>query len=356
MEPSTATAKGTRPSFVAIVVIALFLGGAAFWGANKQVLGLFHDDGVYTVVAKSLYQGEGYRIISLPSAPPQTKYPFLYSYLLSWVWAVNPAFPDNIIFLKALNIVILIAIFIVSVAYYRRRFPFSRLGALFFGIIICTNPIIFTFTDYVVSDLLLVLLSLVALYLSYAPTEIRNSTGQTATLALVTGLACLTRLAAAPLFFAGAVQAFVARSWRAAGNFTGLTLLIGVPWVLWVSSGPSLPSDSLLAYYSAYDFAGARIAGVGPWFDGHWLVIAGNARYLVDSLALLYLLKLMPGFGIVVVAFSAVGMFGLLRREEVFSWVFFCRPWRSWCFGRFIPAATWPRWHPFSFCSCSAEW
>jgi hypothetical protein len=307
----------------------LLLGGAAYWGANKQALGLFHDDGVYTVVAKSLYQGDGYRIISLPSAPAQTKYPFLYSYLLSWVWAVNPAFPDNIISLKSVNVLILIAIFIVSVAYYRRRFPPSRSGALVFGIIICTNPIIFTFTDYVVSDLLFVLLSLVALYLSCSPLNLGGRSSQTATLALVTGLACLTRLAAAPLVFAGAVQAFVARSWRGAANFTGLTLLIGVPWVLWVSFGPSLPSDSLFAYYGAYDFAGVKIAGgVGSWFDRHWLVIAGNARYLIGSFDLLYLLQLLPGFGIVVLVFSAVGMIGLLHREEVFNWVFFCRPWR----------------------------
>jgi 4-amino-4-deoxy-L-arabinose transferase-like glycosyltransferase len=239
MEPSTATANKAPRSFTAIVVvIGLILGLAALWGANKQGLGLFHDDGVYTVVAKSLYQGDGYRIISLPSAPPQTKYPFLYSYLLSWVWVVNPAFPDNIIFLKALNIVILITIFIVSGAYYRRHFPLNRLGALLFGTIICTNPIIFTFTDYVVSDLLCVLLSLVALYLGYASLNSGGRSSQTATLALITGLACLTRLAEAPLVFAGAVQAFVRRSWRGAVNFTGLTLLIGVPWGLWVSFGP----------------------------------------------------------------------------------------------------------------------
>jgi hypothetical protein len=329
MEPSTTTANSAPRSFTAIVVvIGLVLGLAALWGANKQALGLFHDDGIYTVVAKSLYQGDGYRIISLPSAPPQTKYPFLYSYLLSWVWAVNPAFPDNIIFLKSLNVLILIAIFIVSVAYYRRRFPPSRLGALVFGIIICTNPIIFTFTDYVVSDLLFVLLSLVALYLSSSPLNFGGRSSQTATLALVTGVACLTRLAAAPLVFAGAVQAFVGRSWRGAVNFTGLTLLIGVPWGLWISFGPSLPSDSLFAYYGAYDFTGAKIAGIGSWFDRHWLVIAGNARYLIDSFDLLYLLQLLPGFGIVVVVFSAVGVIGLLRGEEIFSCVFFCRPWR----------------------------
>lgn len=41
----------------AVVVIAVMLGLAALWGANYKILGLFHDDGIYTVVGQSLYQG-----------------------------------------------------------------------------------------------------------------------------------------------------------------------------------------------------------------------------------------------------------------------------------------------------------
>jgi hypothetical protein len=37
---------------------------------------------------------------------------------------------------------------------------------------------------------------------------------------------------------------------------------------------------------------------------------------------LLYLLQLLPGFGVVVVVFSVVGVIGLFRREEIFSCVF----------------------------------
>jgi len=61
-----------------VIIVALLLGGAAFWGANKQILGLFHDDAIYAVAGKALASGDGYRIVSLPGAPAQTKYPFLY--------------------------------------------------------------------------------------------------------------------------------------------------------------------------------------------------------------------------------------------------------------------------------------
>jgi hypothetical protein len=52
------------------LLIGVFV--SALWGANRQILGLFHDDGIYTIVTKSLTQGAGYRIISLPGALPQT--------------------------------------------------------------------------------------------------------------------------------------------------------------------------------------------------------------------------------------------------------------------------------------------
>src|SRR5258705_9256798 len=117
--------------WVLAAIVGLLLGGAAFWGANKQALGLFHDDAIYTVVAKALSQGDGYRIISLPTALPQTKYPILYSYLLSWIWALDSNFPQNIIFLKSLNIAILAAIFFVSIVFYRRYFSGWEIFVLF---------------------------------------------------------------------------------------------------------------------------------------------------------------------------------------------------------------------------------
>jgi hypothetical protein len=323
MEPSTATAKGTRPSFVAIVVIALFLGGAAFWGANKQILGLFHDDSVYTVVAKSLYQGDGYRIISLPSEPPQTKYPFLYSYLLSWVWAVGPAFPQNIAFLKTLNVAILVAIFVISVVYYRRHFPDSHIGGIVFGIVVCTNPIVFTFTDYVVSDLLYVLLALAALAICHPGASSSSNTRNLILLGVIGGLACLTRLAAAPLLIAGSVEGFLSRRWRGMVYFIGGVLLFLAPWLVWVSLWPHYVPDSLFAYYSAYDLSGAKVGDLGTLVGHQWVVVVSNAWYLIDAFDFLYLLPLLPGLGFLIAVLTAIGMIHSVREEKTFVWYFF---------------------------------
>jgi hypothetical protein len=304
--------------------VALLLGAAAFWGANKEILGLFHDDGVYAVVAKAIAQGEGYRIISLPSAPPQTKYPFLYSYLLSWLWFLNPSFPHNILLLKAFNIAALVAIFLGAVALYRRIFPAAKTSAVVFAVLVCTNPIIFTYTDYVVSDLLYVLLALTALLISRARAGAGAgaSMSEASLLTVITGLACLTRLAAAPLVFAGAVKLFLSRRWRSAIYFVGGIMLLVAPWFFWVWSNPASSMMPLLSYYGRYDFAGPSVKTTGHWIAGYLPVVTGNARYLLASFDLIYLLPLMPWLSPFVVGLTVVGMFVSLRREDVFAWAF----------------------------------
>ena len=325
MEPARAIDKAKASWRFAVLTAAmgLLVAVAAIWGANRQILGLFHDDGIYTVVAKAIYQGDGYRIISLPSAPPQTKYPFLYSYLLSWFWAFDPSFPQNIVVLKALNSAILAAIFILSVIFYRRYFPTAKLAAFVFAFLVCANPIIFTYTDYVVSDLLYVVLALGALALLRVSTDSPAAAAKLSLLAGLTGLACLTRLAAAPLALAGAVWASMERGWRGALYFCCAVLLFVAPWLVWVYVHTGHSANPLFAYYNAYDFAGANDPEINDWFSRHVSVVAGNARYLLGIFDLLYLLPLMPWLGPVVAGLTLIGMFASRLREDAFAWVFF---------------------------------
>jgi len=325
MEHPTAIANYTISArfWVLAATVGLLLAGAAFWGVNKQALGLFHDDGIYVVVAKSLSQGDGYRIISLPTAPPQTKYPFLYSYLLSWVWSLDRSFPENIFVLKSFNIAIFAAIFFVSVVFYRHHSSESRFGALIFAIMICTNPMIFTFTDYVISDLLLVLFALVTLTICGFGANSAPSTLRVSLLAIVTGLACLTRLAAAPLIVAGSVYVFTNRGWRGVGHFIAIVALIVAPWFIWVARRSVPAADSLFAYYTAYDFGRAGAGGVEAWMSQQFTVIDGNARYLSNSFELLYLTPLLPGLVFFLAGLTVVGVIDSMRREDLALWSFF---------------------------------
>jgi hypothetical protein len=325
MEHSTTKVyqHGSRQFWVVAAILAALLGTAAFWGTNKQALGLFHDDGIYTVVAKSLYQGEGYQIISLPGEPLETKYPFLYSYVLSWIWWLNPNFPQNIVAFKALNVIALIAIFFLSLVFYQRQCGVFGIGAIVFSLLVCANPVIFTFTDYVISDLLFVVLALAALTVAASDQETPARMLTVLLLGIVTGLACLTRLAAAPLVLAGSVYCFTRRSWRVLVGFIGITALFTAPWFLWTAHIPQPAPDSLFAYYAKYDFTGAGMSEFGASLRPHWPVVSGNARYLVDSLEMLYLTPLLPGLNFFVFGLTLVGMIKSLHREELFHWSFF---------------------------------
>src|SRR5215470_20118829 len=151
---------GETRLFPWVILFGLLVGGASYWSSNKEMQGLFGDDGVYAVVAKSLSEGEGYRLISLPTAPDQTKYPFFYSYILSLLWSLYPKFPDNIGLLKAANAGFLAAIFVLSYLFYRRHVAGEESESLLFAVLVSINPAVFSFTDFTVSDILLLLLSL----------------------------------------------------------------------------------------------------------------------------------------------------------------------------------------------------
>ena len=317
MSVSASRAIIPMPSLVSVIVLSLLLAAAAFWGLDKRIVGLFHDDGIYTVVGKSIAEGNGYRIVSLPTAPAQTKYPFAYSFLLSWFWLLKPSFPQNILFLKSLNVLVLVAIFLVAVAYYRRFTGESSAAALLFGLLVCCNPIIFGFTDYVLSDLLFVLLTLMALALCTGPDAGYVRRSRAMSLAIIAGVACLSRLAAIPIVIAGAVYTAVQTGWRSTVWFAFTVALLIAPWLMWLWYYGQPPTDSLFAYYAGYRAEGtAGIAAMMPT----WPILQGNAYYLAAMLQMLFLTPLLPGLGFVFAFFCVIGAILHARGGNIFAW------------------------------------
>src|SRR5437588_10197058 len=86
-----------RPVGLVILLLLLIPSAAYLWlHDDLPQFCDFHDDCVYYVSAKSLADGGGYRVESLPGEPPQTKYPPLYPLLLSVAWRLDPNFPHNV--------------------------------------------------------------------------------------------------------------------------------------------------------------------------------------------------------------------------------------------------------------------
>ena len=81
-----------------LIFFVLLIPSATFVWRNRDMpeFGYLHDDGLQYLTAKSVAQGNGYRIQSLPENPAETKFPPLDSLYLSVVWSLNPDFPSNL--------------------------------------------------------------------------------------------------------------------------------------------------------------------------------------------------------------------------------------------------------------------
>lgn len=89
-----------------VCILAFCTLAPAYWiNFRAPAIGLYHDDGIYIVTAKALAEGHGYRIISLPDAIPQSKYPPVFPLMLAAVWKAYPHFPQNVPLLKLVPLV-----------------------------------------------------------------------------------------------------------------------------------------------------------------------------------------------------------------------------------------------------------
>ena len=105
-----------------------------------------HDDSLYYVGAKGLASGEGYRILSLPAEPYQTKFPPGYPFFLSIAWRLYPAFPANLKFAMMLNWLIYPVFVALSYLWLRRTGRPILSTAL-----IALNPYVILFSTYMMS-------------------------------------------------------------------------------------------------------------------------------------------------------------------------------------------------------------
>ena len=118
---------------VALTAVSLLVGGSLLL---PDVCGVFHDDAIYAVTAKALALNKGYCLINLPGSPLQTKYPILYPAILSVIWKLCPNFPENLLPMKWLSIVL--AALSIGFSYlYLVRWGYASRPAAFSGALLC---------------------------------------------------------------------------------------------------------------------------------------------------------------------------------------------------------------------------
>jgi hypothetical protein len=246
---------------VVCVIVCLVAGYVAL--LQTPSAGTFHDDGVYLVTAKALAEGQGYRIISLPGEPPQTKYPILFPWVLSLVWRLVPSFPANLPWLRLVPLLATLAWLSLSWPLLR-RLGASRTQASAIVLLTAISPWVAFLSTALMSETLFALLLTAGLLMMTRACQEDGTRIDPLIAGFLFGAATLTRIAGiAPA--AAAVALFVVkRRWSSAAQCLLGGAAVIAPWFWWLSHQP--PAAARIdAYYSASNYASWNIVTSYAW-------------------------------------------------------------------------------------------
>lgn len=275
------------PSLAGVAVradrlIPIALAGAVLLIALLTVtpwpVGGFQDDAIYTVLAKALATGEGYRMINLPGAPHATHYPPGYPVFLSLLWRLSPSFPDNIVLFKFANAFWLALAAVGAWMFARQRMGWGSFVSALSAASGTLAIVVLLITGVVLSEPMFMAFLFPALLLSE-----RASENDSVKLAIMAGLACgalaLVRTLGAVIVPAALMLMAFRRRWWNAAAFAAAVAICVVPWLLWLNAYQEEIPAVLAGKYGAY----------GPWVaqgfqDGGFAfaraVVAGNIQNL----------------------------------------------------------------------------
>ncbi len=246
---------------VGVLLLALAPAAHLAWVARDMPhFGHLHDDSIYFVCAKSLAQGRGYRILSLPAEPFQTKYPPLWPLLLAIIWKLDPHFPENLPWAMALGWVMLPA-FVTLAWFWLRNHGLSARLSIALCAIVALSPCAVVISAGVMSDLVFSV-ALLAAMLAIESAE--RSTLWALGAGVLAAIAYLIKTAALPLAAAGPLWLLLRKKYRAAALMFGAMLPAVIAWTLWSRAHMSNAGDLVTLYYTNY--LGFQIYNVG-WRD-----------------------------------------------------------------------------------------
>jgi len=232
---------------------------AAIVSITPWPVGAYEDDAIYTLLAKALATGDGYRMINLPGAPHATHYPPGYPFLLSMLWRIAPGFPDNVVVFKFANAALLAIAAGGLYRFLRTRLEFGVHAAAVVAAVGTASIMTLHLAGLVLSEPLFL-----AVFFLSLPVIERAAEGSRIRDALTAGL-LLGALAMVRTIGAVAIGAMVLvllfrrRPLAALGVVAGSALFL-VPWQLWVSAYQGEVAPILSGKYGSY----------GPWMvDGY---------------------------------------------------------------------------------------
>ena len=246
------------PRILALVVFAM-----ALWAQTDALVGVFYDDGIYAVLAKSLAEGQGYRYLHLPGSPPGVHYPILYPAALGVPWRIWPSFPANVALFQLFDSAALATAAWVIAAQLRRigvpalvQYAFVPAGFAAFPLLAIVGG---RFSEPM-------FLALFAAAVSVADRD-DEGIGRAVLAGVLAGLAALTRSIGVAVV-AGVVAGYWLRGRRPqALAALAVAAIMVAPWFAWVAAHAHEVDSRIAANYGTYATA-ARQAGIMGFIAG----------------------------------------------------------------------------------------
>lgn len=239
---------------LAIGALVVLVGAATLLSAWP--VGVFEDDGIYVVLAKSLATGQGYRYLNLPGEPVAAHYPPGFPLMLAALWTLWPAFPENVALFKLANVILLAVAAVAGYHFASKECALPRPAAAAVAIAGALGVPALILAAMVLSETLFLALLLPSLIASER--MIRAPTVRRAVeVGVLCGLLALVRSLGVALLLSTLLALGSRRAWRPAAVVAGAALALLVPWKLWVTEHAGALPAALQGKYGTY----------GLWFS-----------------------------------------------------------------------------------------
>ena len=272
----------------ALVLLALSLPTLLFVWINRDVphFGVLQDDGMYLIDGKALAEGAGYRILSLPAQPYDTRYPPLYPLYLSLAWLAAPSYPATLAVAVILSWVCLPVVLLLGYWWcvgQRLSVPITWLTLGLFAL----NPYVLFFVSNLGSEMMF----MVFLFGALLAAE-REGWRWALFAGAVAGAAYLTRTSGIALLPAAIVYHCSKKHARGALHFTLGVLPAVAGWAVWSRLHAAPWHDVVTLCYTNY--LGYYFTNVGWDNIGH--VLARNSGALLEAMGSLVFPQMMEGW------------------------------------------------------------
>ena len=254
MTTAAVDAAGSRLNAVKLAPAFVFLVAActAAWALRGPYLvGVFHDDGVYALLAREIARGHGFHYANLPGHPAAVHYPPLYPLLLAALWRLVPDFPGNVPVLLGAN-TILVGAAAVGFWYAATRLAQWRSSVAAAAACACTLTLpTLTLAGALLSETLFLAALWPSIVLSQRALD-SNARAAMIKAGVAVGLLMLVRTHALALLLALCILLAARRSMVNAAIVAGCAAIVQLPWLVYSATAAPRVAPPLEGSYGSY--------------------------------------------------------------------------------------------------------